>query len=80
MLRVELVWGQGLGLCLWVSVHKVGAGVSLFLGVGPSVPMNACSNTCCAASVWVSMFMACGEMRGLCAAAFAPNMRHRNGC
>ena len=58
--------GQGLGLCLWVSVHGVGAGVSLFLGVGTLVPMNACSDTRSAASVWVSMIMACVEMRCPC--------------
>lgn len=54
--------GQGLGLCLWVSVHGIGAGAPLSLGVDTAMPMDACSDPCCAASVWGSMFVAHVEM------------------
>lgn len=62
-------WTLSVGQCAWV-----GSGVSLLLGVGPSVPMNSCSYTCCAASVWVSVFMAFVEMRCLWAAELASSV------
>lgn len=78
-LRVGLVRGHSLGLCLWVSVHGIGAGVPLFLGVDTCMPVNVCSNTCCVASVCGSVFTACVEMSCLWAAGFAPRMLRLNG-